>query len=133
MAGAGLALLKSGAIPEQPFSVFEEATMIFQVREWNGGGIGWVARAVDLRNYYKFELLPTSRDHAQPYELTFSLCRSQKRSVPYRYDRLKRPDLALHHNPGWQETATWADVYRADLFERRGWDERGRGGEFDHR
>ena len=85
MAGAGLALLKSGAIPEQPFSVFEEATMIFQVREWNGGGIGWVARAVDLRNYYKFELLPTSRDHAQPYELTFSLCRDGVCQPPDRY------------------------------------------------
>lgn len=75
MEGAGLALFKSGTFPQHPFSVFQDATLIFHVRQWDGGGIGWIARAVDPRNYYKFELLPPSPlDQAKDYRMTFSLC-----------------------------------------------------------
>lgn len=74
MEGAGLALLKSGTFPSHLFSIFQDFTMVFQVRQWDGGGIGWVVRASDLKNYYKFELLPSSRlDQQQPYRMTFCL------------------------------------------------------------
>ena len=73
--GRGEALLKSGLVKDQQFSIFEDSKMRIRVRDWNGKGIGWVVRAIDLKNYYRFELSP-SVNNSQFYQLVFSACRS---------------------------------------------------------
>lgn len=72
--GRGEALLKSGLVKDQQFSIFEDSKMRIKVREWNGKGLGWLVRAVDLKNYYRFELSP-SVNNSQFYQLVFSTCR----------------------------------------------------------
>ncbi len=108
MVGSGLALLKSGTIPEHLFSIFRNATLIFQVREWNGAGIGWIARARDLRQFYKFELLPSSPDPAQPYQLILSLCRDGD-CQPLERHPLETIDGALLRNGRFRIVMTLSD------------------------
>ncbi len=107
MEGAGLALFKSGTYAQHPFSVYEDSTMIFQVQQWDGGGIGWVARAIDQRNYYKFELLPPSPldDKARYYQMVFSLCEDGI-CRPLKNDPLSMFEAAHLREGGFRVTMT---------------------------
>ena len=106
MEGAGLTLFKSGTYDQHPFSVYQDSTLIFQVRQWDGGGIGWVTRAVDLRNYYKFELLPPSApDQPQSYRMVFSLC-EEGICRPLSNDLLPMFDEAHLRQGGFRVTVT---------------------------
>ncbi|MFZ4986096.1 MAG: carboxypeptidase-like regulatory domain-containing protein [Blastocatellia bacterium] len=85
--GPGEALLRSGLVKDQQFSIFEDSMMRIRVREWNGRGIGWIVRATDLKTYYRFQLIP-SATNSLIHQLVFSTCRDG------RCETVKTDDLA---------------------------------------
>ena len=78
--GAGTVLARRNSAVANRFSVFDNLTMVLNVQDWNGKGIGWIVRATDPESYYKAELKPSATSSTASstsgYQLNLSRCRS---------------------------------------------------------
>jgi hypothetical protein len=68
------ALFKRADYTGKRFNLYDDFTLFFRVKFTGGKGVAWMARAVDERNYYRFELTTSTSARGGKYFIA-SLCR----------------------------------------------------------